>query len=59
MGKSIKQLTMEAQRDNGWSWTFANAYVCARYIEGMSHLRAYQNAMSNPFVYENEKPRAW
>ena len=57
MGKSIKQLTLEVQRDNGWSFTFANAYVCSRYIEGMSHQRAYADAMSNPLVREFEKPK--
>lgn len=55
--KSIAYLTRQAQAENGWSFGFANAYVCARYIEGLPHRMAYANALRNPLVKEDEKPR--
>ena len=59
MGKSIHLLTLEAQRDYGWTFAFANAYVCVRHIEGLSHQRAFDQAMRSTYVAERDKPRRW
>jgi hypothetical protein len=55
---TIQLLTLRVQNQYGWSYAFANAYACARYIEGMSHERALREAMNSPYVRGSDKPRA-
>lgn len=59
MGKSIHLLTLEAQHKNRWTYAFANAYVCNRYIDGLSHLRAYTEALKSPLVAKSDKPQEY
>lgn len=56
MGKTIHFLTIEKQSQTGWSYDFANAYVVNVHIEGMSHKRAYDEAMASPYVKGRDKP---
>jgi hypothetical protein len=58
MSKSLHLMVLRTQQQYGWTFSFANAYAVARFVEGMSHQRALTEAMRNPLVRNSDKPRS-
>lgn len=56
-GYSIKHLALKARAQYGWTMAFSEAYVLERYVNGVSHERAFRLAMSNPMLRQSDKPR--
>ena len=53
---SIKHLTLRTKAKYGWSMKFSEAYCLERHLNGVSHKRAFRNAMNNPLVRLGDKP---
>lgn len=49
------ELLMESK---GWSRVFADEYLLQREYHGYGHEQAFMNVMGDPFVNEQDKPKA-
>ena len=56
-GYSIKHLPLKAQHQYGWTMAFSEAYALERYVNGVSHERAFKLAMGNRILRPSDKPR--
>jgi hypothetical protein len=56
-GYSIKNMTLKVQSQYRWTMAFSEAYVLERYVNGLSHERAFRLAMSNPMLRASDKPK--
>jgi len=54
---SIKHLTLRTKAKYGWSMPFSEAYTLERHLNGVSHDRAFREAMNNPLVKQGDKPK--
>jgi hypothetical protein len=56
-GYSMKHLVLKTRAKYGWSMPFSEAYTLERHLNGVSHERAFREAMNNPLVRQGDKPR--
>jgi len=57
MSTSKELLILRLMNEFHWSKAFTTEYFMERNYNGLSHSRAFDNAMKSTFIHEKDKPK--